>query len=527
MAKPFLSAQYYMENTRIFVERKGRIMRCRVKNICMLVFMMVCSGKLMFAQKADSVKLLDTLAFLKKEIEISDDNPIVKQIDAALVKFAREYDDFTTDTVVLNVLNHHPKDKPVVSDSVMKARLQVLDDNSPMSLEFNSTVKSYIDLYVNRRRSLVSTMLARKEYFFPMFEEKLAKYKIPQELKYLAIVESALRPDAESWAGAAGLWQFMYTTGKMYDLEVDSYRDDRKDPFLATEAACHHLKDLFDMYNDWELALAAYNSGPGNVNKAIRRAGGKKNFWEIYEYLPRETQGYVPAFIAVNYAMNYASEHNIYPREAKWKFYEMDTIYVSDRIDFKVVSKYLDVEKEDISYLNPHFVHDIIPVCNKSTCFYLPKDKLGAFLANEDSIVHYSLEFKKVYENARYGGEEAGNRIVYRVRSGDYLGKIASRYGCRVSELKKWNKLRSNNLRIGQRLIVYTKKAKKAAPTKSKPKTEKIEGFEYYTIQKGDTLWDIATRFPGVSVDDLRKHNEGLNPSNLKSGTKIKIVKKG
>lgn len=479
----------------------------------------------------DTIKVLDTNEFFNRQIDIMEDNPIVKQIDDALLKFSREYDDFTTDTNELNVLNHEPNHRPEVPDSVIQARLQLLDDNSPMSLEFNPVVKNYIELYVNKRRRLVSTMLARKEYFFPMFEEKLAKYKIPQELKYLAIVESALRPDAESWAGAAGLWQFMYTTGKMYDLEVDSYKDDRKDPYLATEAACHHLKDLYDMYNDWELALAAYNSGPGNVNKAIRRAGGKKNFWAIYDYLPRETQGYVPAFIAVNYAMNYASEHNIYPRQAKWRFYEMDTIYVSDRIDFKVVAKYLDVDREDISYLNPHYVHEVIPVCSKSTCFYLPKAKLGEFLANEDSIIHYSTEFKKVYEKEMYGGEEASNRVVYRVRSGDYLGKISRKYGCSVSDIKKWNKLRSNNLRVGQKLVLYTKGSKattqKSKEIASKAKTEKINGFEYYTIQSGDTLWDIASRFPGVTVDDLTKHNKGLNPQNLKTGTKIKIVKKG
>lgn len=479
----------------------------------------------------DTTKLLDTTQFFNAKLVIEKDNPILIQIDKALLKFSKEYDDFTSDTSKLNFLGYSADHIPEISDSLMEQRLQLLDDNSPMNLEFNKTVKSYIDLYVNRRRALVSTMLSRKEYFFPLFEEKLAKYKLPQELKYLAIVESALRPDAESWAGASGLWQFMYTTGKMYGLQVDSYRDDRKDPYLATDAACRHLKDLYDIYNNWELALAAYNSGAGNVNKAIRKAGGKKNFWAIYDFLPKETQGYVPAFIAVNYAMSYATEHNIYPKEAHWKFYEMDTIYVSDRIDFKVVAKYLNVSKEDISYLNPHFVLDIIPVCDEAKCFYLPKDKLGSFLANEDSILHYSLEFKKVYEKGM--DVQGENKIVYKVKSGDYLSKISNKYNCKMEDIKKWNKLKSNSLKVGQKLVIYTKGSAPsnsteqiASPT-NETTSQKIEGFTYYTVKSGDTLWDIASRYPGVSVEDITKHNKGLTPKNLKSGTKIKIIKKG
>lgn len=506
-----------------------------MKNYIKIILVGVFAPFLGFSQSSGSpidtsAIVFDTATFLNNEIVIADDNPIVANIDKMLLEYAKLNDVFTSDTVTLNVLNHENGIKPSFSDSVIRSRLKVLDDNSPIHFEYNNKTKSFIDLYVNRRRKLTSIMLGRKEYYFPIFEEHLAKYNLPLELKYLAIVESALKPDAESWAGAAGLWQFMYTTGKMYGLERTSYTDDRKDPYKSTDAACRHLRDLYNIYDNWELALAAYNSGAGNVNKAIRRAGGKKDFWEIYQYLPRETQGYVPAFIAVNYAMNYASEHNIYPITPDVRFYEMDTVYVNDRVDLKVASKYLDVAHEELVCLNPRYIYGVVPNSNNEpNCLYLPVNKMGVFISNEDSISHYSKEFKKVYEKGIYASESNGSKVIYRVRSGDYLGKISDRYGCKVSDIKKWNNLRSNNLKIGQRLTIYTKK-KKASPkqtaSNTKPKTEEVKGFSYYTIQQGDTLWDIAQRFPGVSVEDLKKHNKGLKATNLKKGSKIKIVKK-
>lgn len=520
---------FVLKNECIFVAMGWKIKRVKIVYFVTSLLLIASTSIGVAQQKDTTTKTIDTAAFFNSELDIVSDNPIVKQMDEALLSFMKEYDQFTTDTAVLNVNGFAEGEKPEVSDSVIKERLRILDDNTPFSLEYNETTKSYINLYVNKRRRLVSILLARKEYYFPMFEEKLAQYKVPQELKYLAIVESALRSDVESWATAAGLWQFMYTTGKMYGLEVDSYKDDRKDPFLATDAAARHLRDLYNIYDDWELALAAYNSGPGNVNKAIRKAGGVKNFWAIYDYLPRETQGYVPAFIAVNYAMNHAADHNIYPLQAKWKYYEMDTLYVNDRVDFKVAAKYLDAPLEDLVYLNPRYIHKVIPNNETANCLYLPKDKIGDYLANEDSIIHYSREFKKVYDKQIFASSGEGRRITYRVRSGDYLGKISRKFGCKVSDIKKWNRLRRNNLKIGQRLVIYTKnkKGKASKSKKTKPKVENIKGFDYYTIKQGDTLWDIASKFPNVSVEDLKRHNKGLKSSNLKLGSKIKIVKKG
>jgi len=289
------------------------------------------------------------------------------EIDRILVASYMNHFCFSSDPDLLNAHNY-PKDHvPTFPDELTAERMKILDRETPFDFVYNQSVKDFIALYSVRRRDVTGKVLGLSQLYFPMIEESLAKYNIPQELKYLSIVESALNPTAISRAGAAGLWQFMVGTGKMYGLEVSSYQDDRFDPIKETEAACKYLRFLYNTFGDWNLALAAYNSGPGNVNKAIRRAGGVKDFWKIKQYLPKETQGYVPAFIAVNFIMNYATEYNIYPKKPSVTYFETDTIHVKSRVDFAQVSKIINIPIEEIVYLNGTYKLKEIPDNGKKT----------------------------------------------------------------------------------------------------------------------------------------------------------------
>ena len=300
--------------------------------------------------------------------------------------------------------------------------------------------------------------------------------------------------------------------------------DDRYDPYKSTEAACRYLSYLNKYYDDWNLALAAYNCGPGNVNKAIRRSGGKRTYWEIYPFLPRETRGYVPAFIAVNYVMSHPNDFNIKPIAPPTTHFDNDTVHIQGPLDFNHLSKTLNVSVEDIAYLNPVYKMNYIPNDGKMHVLKLPKDKLGIFVSNQDSIIAMYAPEEDKSEEVLAAQEKLE---VYRVRNGDYLGKIASRYGCSVRQIKEWNGLRSNNLKIGQRLTIYTRGN---APVKSKPKpvivTTKSGNYEYYTIRSGDTLWDIA-KAKGLTTTQIKTLNQNLNERKLKPGDKIIVGKKG
>jgi membrane-bound lytic murein transglycosylase D len=301
--------------------------------------------------------------------------------------------------------------------------------------------------------------MARAVYYFPMFEKYLDQYDIPLEMKYLAIVESALNPIAKSGMGATGLWQFMYPTGVQYKLKVSSYVDERQDPVRATIAACKYLSDLYTIFGDWDLALAAYNSGPGNVAKAIKRSGGYRNYWNIRSFLPRETASYVPAFYATMYLFEYQKEHNLVADAPQIRFFETDTIQVKKTVSFDQVSEKTGISSALIQFLNPSYKLAIIPfVAGKKYTIRLPRKNSFTFLENQTAIYELAREDAAKREKPLPKYFEMDKRIRYRVRSGDFLGKIANKFGVRVSEIKRWNRMKTTQLKIGQRLSIYPKK---------------------------------------------------------------------
>ena len=381
------------------------------------------------------------------------DNPLVARFDSLLLSNLSFTDALFTNETPLEASN-----PPVFSDSIYEARIRHLDTKTPVDLVYNPYVKQYINVYTKQRRQQMSRMMGLAAYYFPVFESVLDQFNLPLELKYLALVESALNPKAKSWAGATGLWQFMYNTGKEYNLKVSSYVDERMDPYRATVAACEFFEKSYSVYGDWSLVLASYNSGRGNVNKAIRRSGGKKNYWQIRRFLPKETRSYVPAFIAVCYAMNYASEHKISSKKPRVLFHEVDTIEVKYQIDFEYLSSSLDISVNELEFLNPSYKINVIPkVEGRPYHLVLPVAKMGTFVANEKEIyAHFvELDAQKRKNYPKYS--EQDERVVHRVKSGEYLGKIARRYGCSVKKIQQWNNLKNDNIRVGQRLVLYVR----------------------------------------------------------------------
>jgi membrane-bound lytic murein transglycosylase D len=464
------------------------------------------------------------LAQREAPLALPADDPVMARLDDLANLHWVKHSPFTIDTAHHNVHGFAPDQVPAWSEDIMQQRVAVLDANSPFSLVYNRVVQSYIDLYMVRKREMSSRMLGLAELYFPTFEEYLDRHGIPLEMKYLAVVESALNPSARSRAGAVGLWQFMLPTGKIYGLKADSYIDERHDVYKSTEAACRYLKYLHRIYGDWELALAAYNCGPGNVNKAIRRAGGVKDYWKIYDYLPRETRGYVPAFIAVNYLFAHHADHNIYPIAPTYCAYEVDTVQVCHPLDLAAIAVLTGGTVQELRDLNPTFKLGIVPDVDQPVSVYLPKDAVPVYINNEE-LLRYS------YYAANPGTQPiptaasasaATERVAdkhHTVRKGESLGSIAKRHGMSVAQLRKLNGLRNDMIRPGQRLVVRkgspsTERTAQAAPGS--------DASGYYVVQAGDTLWSIAQRHPGVSVEELRSLNGGL-PDGLKPGARIRV----
>lgn len=417
-------------------------------------------------------------------------------------------------------------DYPQPADSVYRQRLEDLNRRSPLHYTYNETVRAFIDLYAERRREQVSRMLGLAHYYFPMFEQTLDQYDMPLEIKYLAIVESALQPQAHSRAGAQGMWQFMYATARMNGLRINSYIDERGDPLKATAAACRYLQKLHNIFGDWDLALAAYNSGPGNVSKAIRYAGGAKSYWAIRPFLPRETAGYVPAFIAASYVMKYASEHEIYPKNIKRSFFATDTVHVQKRISFQQVSELLDIPMEELQFLNPSYRHEVIPgIPENPYTLTLPKDKVGLFEFHEDSIYKIAAKHFQHSEDSSPQYAKKGEKHYHRVQRGEVLGSIAEKYGVGVSSLRRWNHLRGNIIHIGQRLTVYPRKMPSSSARKSasKSSTPNGDGPVVHRVSSGESFYSIARRFPGISAQNIMDWNNYQQARHLKPGDQIKI----
>lgn len=461
------------------------------------------------------------------------DDPVLQQLDELSRVHWLKNDPFTADTAALNTHGFAPAEVPTWDERTYRHRLAVLDERTPFELTYNQPVQAYIDLYAVKKRAQTSRMIGLAELYFPVFEEYLDRHGLPMELKYLAVVESALNPAARSRAGAGGLWQFMVATGKIYGLHVDSYVDERSDVHQSTEAACKYLKYLHGLYNDWELALAAYNCGPGNVNRAIRRAGGALDYWKVYDHLPRETRGYVPAFIAVNYIFNHAADHNLYPVAPVYCAYEVDTVQVCYPLDLDLLARTIGSEPAHVKELNPVFKAGRVPDVDQPVALYLPANTIGGFLANEMMLAY---SYRPTVEEVRTLEAPVVHTRTHTVRRGESLGLIASRNGVSVTQLKNWNGLRGDNIRPGQRLVIQKPAPAKAATASAKAETttdatEKAksrEGVEYiyHTIQPGDTLWDIA-RKNGVSVDEIKRLNSGLNSKQLSPGKKIKVGVQG
>lgn len=424
-----------------------------------------------------------------------------------------------------------------VPDAVYIERIKQM--NSFITLPYNDIVRNYIILYSEKMPTKMSQILGLCQYYMPIFEEVLNRYDMPEELKAMAVIESALNPLAVSRAGAKGMWQFMYSTAKIYGLHIDSFVDERMDPVKSAEAAAQYLQDSYEIFGDWNLAIASYNCGAGNVNKAIRRSGGSRAFWDIYPYLPRETRGYVPAFVGALYTMTYYKEHGIRPEAIEMPAH-VDTFKINKMLHLKQVRDLTGAPLEELKNLNPQYRHEIVPGNEREYILRIPYTYTNAFIGHEDSMyVHNSAEYFNpvTIKKIKDGGD--GERIVYRVKSGDNLGRIASRHRCTVAQIKRWNDLKSNNIRVGQRLVIYRggvspSSATSAAKTTSAstqsaktpaPAAPQSGDYITYVVKSGDSFYSIAKNYPGISAQNIMDFN-GLSSSKIKPGMTIKIPRK-
>ncbi|KQB41271.1 LysM peptidoglycan-binding domain-containing protein [Flavobacterium aquidurense] len=462
------------------------------------------------------------------------------------------YDDLTKDIQTINTDVTVDEELPT---ELLKQRLQAMNEKSPFEIEYNQGLENIIKSFLKNRKKSFSRLMSLSEYYFPIFEDAFAKQNVPLEIKYLAVVESALNPKAVSKMGATGLWQFMYGTGKQYALKIDSYIDERSDPLKATAACSEYMTKMYNIFGDWELVLASYNSGPGNVTKAIRRSGGKTKYWDIRNHLPKETQGYVPAFLATMYLFEYHKEHGINPQRAVVKNFETDTVQIKNQMSFKQIADLLDMPQSQIQLLNPSYKLNVVPFYQGEPHYLrLPKDKIATFVSNEDKIydyVAYQSRNKtmpvqlalKVTPKAKAKLEKTIDTDVkwYKVQKGDNLGAIASKYNVNIIDLKKWNNLKSNAVALGRNLkiksdvdpIIKNPKELKAALAVEKRSEEAIAAADdkdknntqsqEYVVVAGDNLGSIAKKF-GTTIAELKELNS-LTSNNIGLGKTLVVSK--
>ena len=422
-------------------------------------------------------------------------------------------------------------------DTVLIGRLQRM--NSFITLPYNETVKNCMILYSERMPKKMCNMLGLSKYYMPIFEETFRKYDLPLELKYLSIIESALNPNAVSRVGATGMWQFMYATAKGYGLEIDSFVDERRDPFKSVDAAARYLRDAYHIFGDWSLAISSYNCGSGNVNKAIKRAGGRRDFWDIYPYLPKETRGYVPLMVGAMYAINYAKEYGLEATPIQLPE-RVDTFKIRKNLHFRQISEVIGIPLSDLRDMNPQYYKDIIPGNQGEYILRLPFYYSSDFLEMQDSIYKYktneifasSVDVNRPSRSSSYGSTSSSTTTqwkYYKVKRGDSLGKIASRNHVSINQLKSWNGLRGNTIREGQRLkvgrtTVSSGSSVRSSGGSSSGTSSSNTSSTVYTVKKGDTLTKIAARDPGVTANDIMRYNNCSE--NIRPGMKLKIPKK-
>ncbi len=528
----------------------------------------------LFAQETQT----NDVATIKQEIKISFLDSIKKTfvkdqmascIDSLWMKEMVSLDGY--DQMISDIKNVNVDEKVdyELPTELLKERLKRLDEKSPFNIEYNIGLENVIKSFLKNRKKSFERLMGISQFYFPIFEEQLAKNNIPLEIKYLAVVESALNPRAVSRVGATGLWQFMYQTGKQYGINIDSYVDERSDPLIASQAASQYMMNMYRIFGDWDLVLASYNSGPGNVAKAIRRSGGQQNYWNIRKNLPKETQGYLPAFLATMYIFEYHKEHGIVPNKAVANHFATDTIGIRKHLTFKQISDLLDIPESEIQFFNPSYKRNEIPaISGKINYLRLPKDKIAIFTSNEEKVYAYAdyiesqrekpyvkpLErWASVKQNDSTNTSFASNEMVartkyHKVRRGDNLTAISERYGVTIADLKEWNHLRSNKAPLGRNLkivvneqVAYKAKVKDTvikpiATTQvalAEPKTdkkfisEKVVTYKDVTkthkVKSGDNISEIASKYD-VTVADIKKWNK-LKSNNIMLGANLKIVK--